>query len=323
MIKTCENSNNLLDEYSMKYCYMYIIYSPSNFIINNINDELVFVNYFNYKDNYYLILWSKQNIKIDFIEYKNPIYSTNFLVKTEDTYVFAKIKIFKKIKDVINQQYLDLTYKKYDIQKQILSSVWLNVLTSNKLLYYQYFIDKNIILNTKIKKLSLEKINNYSKDYIIKAPYSSGSFCIKTKYKLKKECFIDEGVIISKLNYSLEYIELKIHTFQGKILYANVKNKITDKIVLNDNLKYTFTNDNKDKIDNNLIYISESQILIDKYKLDIINICNKVYHLMNEFLLIMKYKLNYELNNFIKPLKLNRKIFYSFFNNRKIKKLKN
>ncbi len=42
---------------------------------------------------------------------------------------------------------------------------------------------------------------------------------------------------------------------------------------------------------------------------------------MNIFVLTMKYKLEQELKLYILPLKLNKKIFYSYFEKIKIKKL--
>ncbi len=319
IIKTCENSSNI-NSYEMKYCYMYMLKSKYDFKIKNENIKII--SYFSYNKNYYLILWTEiNNINLEFIFYKEPIYITNFLLKTEDTYVFAKNKKFTNINQIIKQQYLDLSYKIYNV-KQIMSSVWLNVLTSNKILYHQYFIDLGFIKNTKISLLSLTEINKYSNEYIIKAPYSSASFCIKTNKPIRKECFINEGVIVSKINYSLKYIEVKIHTFQGKILYANIKNNnfIEDiTLSLNKSLEYIINPEYKKST---LEYINKTTIILQKYKEEINNICLKIYNLMNEFLLIMKHKLNYELKTYIIPLKLQKHIFYSFFNNLKINKIK-
>jgi len=252
MIKVCENSNNKIDDYQLKYCYMYIIKSKKEYEINNDNNILKIINNFKIEDNYYLILWNqKEDVKIKFNNYKSPIYITNILIKTEDSYVIAKNKLLKNIKDIMKQQYLDLTYKKYNTYN-ILSSVWLNILTSNKLLYYKYFISKNIIINTKIKKLQLDKINSYKKNYIIKAPYSSASFCIKKNNKMNIECFIDEGVIISKINKTLENIEIKIHTFRGHIIYSMIKTKFIENL----------STDNELKIINYDIYTDKQNIYI-------------------------------------------------------------
>ena len=48
---------------------------------------------------------------------------------------------------------------------------------------------------------------------------------------------------------------------------------------------------------------------------------NKVYQEMNELLYITKYKLDFELQKFIKPLKLNKSIFYNINPYTKIKVL--
>lgn len=319
IIKTCENSSKI-DSYEMKYCYIYIIKSIYNFTIQKKNIKII--SYYNYDKNYYLILWTDtNNVNLEFLSYKEPIYITKFLVKTKDTYVFSENKTFTNINQIIKQQYLDLSYKIYNI-KQIMSSVWLNILTSNKLLYYQYFIDLGFIQNTKINLLSLNQINNYSDEYIIKGPYSSTSFCIKTNKPIRKECFINEGVIISKINYSLKYFEIKIHTFQGKILYADVRNDDITKdtmLSLNKSLEYIIIPEYKKLT---LDYIDKTTSIISKYKKEINIFCLKIYNLMNELILIMKYKLNYELEKYIKPLKLQKYIFYSFFTNLKINKLK-
>jgi hypothetical protein len=229
------------------------------------------------------------------------------LFKTEDSYVVKDIKI----KELIHLHYCDLKNQNYNI-KNILSTVWLNILTSNKILYHKYFIKEGYIKNTQI--IDKKNIKNFDlKKYIIKAPYSSTSRCV-TLYnnKLSKKCITEEGLIVQKINKTLNYIELKLHTFNGNIIYGNIKNILNnDKLTVNKDLDIIFYKDN------------ERQYLINKYKNDIINICKEVFHKMNLFTLAMKYKLKYENKNFIKPLNLKEEDFYNFFEKIKINKLNN
>lgn len=323
-IKVFESSVNS-DDYRLQYYYFYIISSKSNFELQINSPDIIPINYFKYKETYYLIFWAKKDFYELNIEHNDNLYITYLLVKTEDSYVLDVTnkgkKPFSNIENIKIQQYLDLRkFMKYRLPV-ILSSIWLNILASNKLLYYQYFIEKGIILNTDIKNMTFTEINDIiktNKNLIIKTPYSSASACVTLFNKLNQNCFTGEGVIVSIKNKSIEKYELKFHTFKGKILYCMVKGDIPFtfnnkfNIVEND----LYTPNNAEEIKKRLIYIK-------KYTNEIKNKCKIVYDLTNKFIILMKYKLKYELKNYIIPLNLDEKIFLGFFNTSKKEILKN
>lgn len=309
-ILVSENSNKKINNFQLQYGYMYIL--KNNYLIKNLkNNYFVLTNDFKYNNKYYLIFWVKKIIKNFKIITKNidNLFITYFLIKPEDSYVITKKKIYNNVNDILIQQYNDLIYKKYKYS-QILSTPLFNIITSNKILYHKYFIKKKIILNTTIKNLSYSDINKYNSSYIIKAPYSSSSACVKIHKFMSKQCYLNNGVIVSKKNYTTLNYELKIHVYNGNIIYCVVKNKYNKVIILNSKLKYTLKTNDKIIIDivNN----------INKYCTNIITFIKKVYRLMNKLIFIIKFKLDYELNNFIKPLKLQNKIFYNINKKKKL-----
>jgi hypothetical protein len=307
--KVYECSFKKCDDFILQYYYMYIIRAKEKFIIKD-DIDISFENDFIYNGYYYLILWFKKNKNHIISSIKTNYEIAHFLIKPEDSYVVKDVKL-EELKKIIKNQYCDLKNPKYDI-KNILSTVWLNVLTSNKILYHKYFIKEGYIKNTQI--INEKNIKNFDlKKYIIKAPYSSASKCVTMYNKLSKNCIKEEGLIVQKINKTLKFIELKLHTFNGKIFYGNIKN--------------TFKNNSKLTVDKNLNIITykdkERQDLINKYKKDIINICEEIFYKMNLFTQAMKYKLLYEIKYFIEPLKLKKENFYNFFEKIKIKKLNN
>jgi hypothetical protein len=165
-IKVYESSTET-DDYRLQYYYFYIMRSKDEFKIEIIPEVIITVNYLFYENNYYFVFWSKKELSGLDIKYNDDLYITYFLVKTEDSYILdvsnKKSKPFTKIEEIMENQFLDLRrFMNYKLPV-ILSSVWLNILTSNKLLYYRYFIENNIILNTTIENLSLNEINYKSK----------------------------------------------------------------------------------------------------------------------------------------------------------------
>jgi len=315
-IKTIENSNKLINDYSNQYGYFYILRNTYQLDIDNLEKKFNIVVDFKFKNHYYLIFWAfkKTNSLILISDNIDKLKITNYLVKTEDSYILNKL--FDNINYLFDQQYLDLTYDQYN-RDQILSSSLFNIITSNKIFYHHFFINKKLLLNTKILNLTEKEINNYNSSYILKAPYSSGSSCIKINNYSFKNCFIKEGVIVSKINQLTLKYELKIHTFQGNILYCVVKNSENKNIILDSNLELRR---NKHS-DNN--FVKSIIKNINKYKKEIILFLKKVYKLMNELILIAKFKLYYELENYIKPLNLSPNIFYNIDKQSKINLLKN
>jgi hypothetical protein len=325
-LKNHVNTNNKLISSKLQYFYTYVAYWENKYNFYNYfkHKNIKIIAEFNYKNNKYIIFYPNSDMKLVINHMCNITY---FLERRVDSYILNtpdrkinQIKIFKDIKDILYQQYLDLSCDILNT-KQILSSTWFSALVSNKLLYYQYFIDNNIIINTKIKKISRDEINQRSHDheYIIKTPYSSSSKCVTLKNsKLGDYCFIDEGVIISKINKNLDSDKIddfRVHSFKGKVIYVYIK-LYGKNIYLDKKLNIIQDEDNKKHIKkyNDMINLS-------KYKDEIFILINKIYHHMNEFVLLMKFKLNYE-KKFIKKLNLDEKIFYSFFNELKITTLK-
>ena len=313
-ILTLENSYSKIDHFSLKYAYIYILKNSEPIDLENTQDNFVINNDFKFKNDYYLIFWAKTD-QNNFTINSNSIQNlkiTHFLFKPEDSYVFGINKQLNHIDDVLDIQYTDLTFKKYH-QKQVLSSPLFNIITSNKVLYHHHFIDKKLIINSQIKHLNVSEINNYPSNYIVKAPYSSGSSCIKIKNKIPEGCYLDDGVIVSKINYTGLKFELKIHVIQSKIVYCVIKNSKNKIIILDSDLKL------RNSIDD--YYIKDIINQVNQYKSEIIKMVNKVYQEMNELLYITKYKLDFELQKFIKPLKLNKSIFYNVNPYTKIKVL--
>ena len=314
-ILTLENSNLSIDDYSNKYAYMYILKNKFPFDLDNSKNHFQITCDFKIKSNYYLIFWAFKNIKNFIITSDNikELKITDYLFKTEDSYVFKnKNTFFTSIDQILDQQYADLVYPKYN-RDQILSTPLFNILTSNKLLYHKYFISKKLILNTKIDYLSRQDIINYNNSFILKAPYSSGSSCIKTNKFFSNSCHINDGVIVSKKNYTTQNYELKIHTFEGNILYCVVKN-IKDKVIILDS-NLNLRDNNNDKFTNDIIKN------INKYKGKIYPFVKKIYQSMNQLLNIINFKLEYEMQNYIVPLKLNKSIFYNINEYSKLKVL--
>lgn len=306
-LKVYECSIPNCDDYTLQYYYFYILCSKDP--INLITDEdYVTESLFEYKDKYYLIFWVKKNKKFIYTKEKIKINIAYYLIKTEDSYVIRKNtnKIFNEI---VKQQYSDLSYNKYNITN-ILSTVWFNIITSNKILYHEFFIKEKIIKNTYITTVNNISNINLNK-FIIKTPYSSASHCVSIlKRDLPKDCYKDEGIIIQKINKSLKDIELKLHVFNGKIMYGNIKNYNKDTDTLNEDLNIISNNNQR------------LQKIIIKHKKEIIQLCRTIFFKMNEFIFAIKYKLLQEYKNFIVPLKLDKEIFMSLFKQKKLKILK-
>lgn len=235
-LKVAENSNTNIKSYVLEYYYFYVLKSAEDFTIEQ-DKDFVLECYFELKNFYYLIFWTKkEKHEIKMATYTKPIYITYYLIKTEDSYMIGKDRVLKNINDIMHQQYLDVSYKKYKY-KQIMSSVWFNLLTSNKLLYNKYLINEGLMINSEIKNISLDKINSYSNQYVIKAPYSSASYCVTYATNMKKSCFIGEGVIVSKRNTAIKDVEIKIHTCYGEILFCNIKSISSFEFTLDANLQ--------------------------------------------------------------------------------------
>jgi len=131
-----------------------------------------------------------------------------------------------------------------------------NLITTNKLLYYKYFVDNNI----------------------------------------------DIQCIISDNN-----IKLKIHLINGEIIFGEILNCIQ----FDKNFVIRSINKNNTNV----------QPILLKYKNDILKYVKKIYKLMNTLIYIVKFKLEYELVNFIIPLNLDKILFYSLLDQTKINKL--
>jgi hypothetical protein len=266
---------------------------------------------------YYLVFWvKKEKDHVDCTSDNAEIM--HMLVKTMDSYVFAPSKYFTEIKHIKKQQYLDLTYPLYNREK-LLSSVWLNILTSNKILYHQYFMDRGLVYDTKIlsHKDTKDIANKNPNKYVYKVPYSSASYCVRRSLPIPKACFTGEGIIVQKIAKSLNFIELKFHTFRGEILFGVIHSPILKnsrlfidrelKIHLNSKQKYHMSQNNLNR------YIKRASDMILKSKKQLREKCKKIYNGMSELTLITKNKAEFERNGFIKDLGLDEEIFYSLF----------
>ena len=220
--------------------------------------------------------------------------------KTGDSYALGPSKPLKNIYGIIQQQYFNrINYRTN------LSNIMFNEICSNKLDYHQYLMDNNIIpKNTTkiIKNLDEtynEKIREENKNNVIKFPYSSMSKCVSMpddivenrkisenkikiqKYKSNRYCFENEGFVTQKYNETLSQIELKCHVIYGEILYVMVRNEIGEYTAIYKDLKIS----NK-----------KTAEILNKYKDEIIKLCEDTFKMMNKLEIIKEKRLNHEMN---------------------------
>lgn len=300
------NDNNYKNTIQYFY-YFYIIIVPKNINLSiesnkNIIYSFILKKKYNLHCFYIYKSLSFINITSD-IKNKSDLKLYRFVIKNEDSYVFGKEKIFKNIKEVINQQYIDYIKTK----NKSISTVLFMKLTSNKLIYHQYFIDIGYMTNTKIERNYSNKNNYY------KAPYSSASYCASKK-KLSDRCYVNDGIIIQKSNDLLKKIELKCIVINGKIISINLKiNRGKNSGCYSIGLDKTSLKKIPDDI-NKLIHR-----YIDDIKIFVKNTFIETNILVNIYNYVKKIELNYI--NKDKYLKQNKELFFSDLTYTKISKL--
>jgi hypothetical protein len=93
-ILTLENSNLSIDDYNIKYAYLYILRNKHKLDLENSKENFNITCDFKIKNYYYLIFWAFRGVK-KFTLITDDIKDlkiTNYLFKTEDSYVLRKIK---------------------------------------------------------------------------------------------------------------------------------------------------------------------------------------------------------------------------------------
>ena len=199
----------------------------------------------------------------------------DFTYQNYDKYLIGNNKPLKNLDEVLYMQYLDK--KHMDINN--ISTSYLMALTSNKLVYTQFLIDKGLIYNTKI--IDNKTVQQKFQGYVLKYPYSSTEKCVFINKLKKNYCFKEEGYILQKFNDSIEQLELKCHTTNGKILYIAIRIGKSFYICCDKNLVTGFK-----YVDN----------LLKKYSKEIKSLCFNTYLEMNKLVNLYKIRTLKELN---------------------------
>jgi hypothetical protein len=232
---------------------------------------------------------------------KNKIELNVILSKVNDSYVMNKNKIYNNIHSIIKQQYYDRNM----INLFTVSSITLMEITSQKIDYSNFFIENELLYNTKIVK----ELPTSLKGLVAKLPYSSSRYCLGIYKKPPEHCYNKEGYILQSYNKSLTKYELKCHTIRGKILYALIETTGNNAICVDKKLNIPSF------FDNNL------QNIIKKYKKQIKDMCLTAYILMNFLVMIKKERLKID-EYYVNKYNLNKYLFTSLLTNTKIFELK-
>lgn len=242
-------------------------------------DYIIILTEFEYNGDRYIAWYILKDMEIPDIKVMKYCY------KRKDTYIIGERKIFDKIDQIIYAQGLE----REKIGKDCISSTYMNELMANKIEYHLWLIKHGLIKYTDIEEYGHDKTK---KGYYIKAPYSSGTGCVVEDEfkKLKKLCYLDEGVIVQKKNYSLRMFELKCQVINGEIHYILVKRLDKPYVCVDNNFKST------DKA---------IERMINKNKKYIIKLCKKAYRLINHLVMIRIHKIhndNLEINKIFRKL---------------------
>lgn len=299
LLKSLEDKNLGLkiDPYFISYLYVYVIKTKMKQLTLN-HDAVMINSIFDYNSYTFIIFYLKSDIDSSSLLYKYPrqtykIYK--FLTKHIDILVAKPsnrwpMKTILHIQSSFLKDMIDDYFSKDATVK--ISSPLLNVVTSNKLIYYQYFIDHGIITNTKIKHLTRQQIIKCSKKYVVKAPYSSVELCVQHNDNvMNPHCYIADGVIVARKHESVQNFEVKIHTCKGHVMYVVIKSQLQKNPlhILNSHFQ-----DRDGKIPQKL-----------KPYIEILTkMCHEIYHKMNKLLCIIQRKIVFEYKNFIRPYKL-------------------
>lgn len=307
------------DHTDLYFYYCYLIEVPKRVIINFEPHKSLVVSFcINRKITniycfYVMQKMSQITVKSNLTkkEYKKiKIYE--FLMKSEDSYVFGKTKVFTNIDQIISQQ-----YKEYKLLgNDTLSTIYFMKLISNKIIYHKYFSATGLMKNTEIISLEKYQNTNYFDRKFLKAPYSSATYCSSMK-KLLPRCFIDEGVIVQTINEMLSKVELKCKVIDGEIVLINVKS-----------VKYNalgcFSIDIKknsfDCVSAKAPVSEFIEPLLTKHINGIRQFAKKCFIEANILLNIYGYVKNLELK-LIKKYKLNEELFFSDMTQKKLNEL--
>lgn len=286
-----------VDPYLTSYLYTYVI-KTQNRQLELCHDAVIISSKFHYKSYTYSIFYTKKDIDSTEILQKYPrhTYSIYIILTKHIDALVAKpvnswpITTIFYTQSMYLKDMIDDYYNKDALLK--ISSPLLNVVTSNKLIYYQYFIDHGIITNTAIKHLSYEQILKYSENYVIKAPYSSVEFCVHHNgNEMNPQCYIKDGVIVARKNESVQSFEVKVHTCKGRVMYVIIKHKYKSEPL------YVLDKHFKD------VHGNTPRKLVPYVKI-LTKLCHEIYHKTNKLLYILQRKIIYEYKKFIQPYKL-------------------
>jgi hypothetical protein len=202
--------------------------------------------------------------------------------KMYDTYVMGETRIFTDIEDILLCQGVDRdTYG-----ENCLSTTYLNEICSNKMEYIRYFMKHKLMIGTYIKPYNKNsELNRYNGKYV-KAPYSSRSACAAYEY-VGNECFLDDGVIVQEKNNMLNKYEIKCYVLDGKVIMI---------IVRLDGINYNVC------VPDNYKGVSDDvRLIIEMYRRDIQDICEKAFNSINALTNMRIDKLEHD-ENYVKDI---------------------
>jgi AMMECR1 domain-containing protein len=212
--------------------------------------------------------------------------------KNGDSYVLGPVKPFQHIYQVIQQQY----HNRIQVDNQI-STIRLNELTSEKLDYYQYMIDKGLIpaKNTRVIKRNVseeyEEIPSEDmKENVVKYSFYSTSKCVFIPGQSDRGldiCHKEHGYIVQKVNRTLHDFEFKTHVIHGKEMYTMVRFKLGD---------YFFSRDAESKHE-------PVDTIVKKYADQVPGILEKVFDAMNRLRYIKEVRNGHEMRRVYRLVK--------------------
>lgn len=228
---------------------------------NNINNNIHKLFYFMRNNDIYICFFLINDIDVHL-----PTYLSNkikcYPYKMYDTYVMGETRIFTDIKDILMCQGVDRDM----YGTNCISTTYLNEICSNKMEYIRYFMKHNLMIGTYIKSYKQNSDLNVYTGMYVKAPYSSRSACAAYE-QVGSECFLEDGVIVQEKNNMLNKYEIKCYVLDGKVIMI---------IVRLDGINYNVCvpDDYKGVSD-------DIRLIVETYRNDIYEICEKGYNSIN------------------------------------------
>jgi len=192
------------------------------------DDPSSYVNVF-YSSNQKII---KKNLIIR-SPYPNPnLKLLSIMFHDDDPYMIPQITEGTKEEILINRLQKDALKAEGSI---IIPSIITNMITANKLVYYDFLSYHGIIQNAIVVDDTWKDTIPTKGKVFIKTPYSSRNDCVMMmmdKGKEKNElsfpsssCYTKDGIIIHQENKSASSFEISCHTIHGKAMYYVIKER--------------------------------------------------------------------------------------------------